>query len=50
MDGERECAFCGCVMFRARRVMCEDCRDEHEICQTCADDLPRDAEAYHLVA
>jgi uncharacterized OB-fold protein len=38
---ERECAFCGCVTFpgATRRVYCEDCHAEHEVCPACAEDV-----------
>ena len=46
-----ECAFCGCRMFESRRVYCEDCRAEHAVCQTCAEDVAREhGDGYWLVA
>jgi hypothetical protein len=48
---ERECAFCGCVNFpgATRRVYCEDCHAEHEVCPACAEDVAGE-ESLRLVA
>ena len=47
---ERECAFCGCLSFEpTRRVYCEDCHAEHEVCPACAEDVAGE-EGVRLVA
>jgi hypothetical protein len=51
MDQQRECASCGCLSFQTmRRVYCEDCQAEHEVCPTCADELSGGEEGVRLVA
>jgi hypothetical protein len=50
---EIECAFCGRVngLNRSlRRVYCEDCHAEHEVCPDCAAEVADGFEGLALVA
>jgi hypothetical protein len=48
---DSECAFCGCLSFpdAKRRVYCEDCHTEHEVCPNCAKEVAGE-EGLRLVA
>ncbi len=48
---ECECAFCGRLLFQTmRRVYCEDCHAEREVCPTCADEVATGYDGLALVA
>jgi hypothetical protein len=39
MDGDRECAYCGCALAQfGLGIMCVECNRVHDLCDACIEE------------
>ena len=51
MDADGECAFCGRADVAVRKVLCDDCHAQHQVCARCAAEASADPDTFcHLLA